>query len=59
MNSRTTKRFRELFAELPAKVQHQAREAYRLFRQDPTHPGLRFKKVCGDPSIHSVRVDIG
>jgi hypothetical protein len=38
MNSRTTRRFRELFAALPAKVQQQAREAYRLFQQNPAHP---------------------
>jgi hypothetical protein len=35
MNSRTTRRFRELFARLPAHVQLQAREAYRLFVDDP------------------------
>jgi len=59
MNSRTTRRFRELFAALPSQVQQQARDAYRLFRQNPAHPGLRFKKVHDDPSIYSARVGIG
>lgn len=59
MNSRTTRRFRELLAELPAHVRQQAREAYRLFRETPSHPGLRFKKVHGDPPIWSARVGIG
>lgn len=59
MNSRTTRRFRELFAALPAQVQRQAREAYRLFRQNPAHPGLRFKQVNSDPPIYSARVGIG
>jgi hypothetical protein len=49
MNSRTTQRFRELFAALPAQVQRQAREAYKLFRQNVAYPGLHFKKVYSDP----------
>ena len=44
MNSRTTRQFRILFASLPAHVQEQARQAYRLFRENPYHPGLHFKK---------------
>jgi hypothetical protein len=59
MNSRTTRRFRELFGSLPAHVQQQAREAYRLFRQDPKLPGLRFKQVHPDPPTYSARVGIG
>jgi len=51
MNSRTTRRFRELLAALPAHVRQQAREAYRLFQQDPAYPGLRFKQVHVDPPI--------
>jgi hypothetical protein len=59
MNSRTTRRFRELFAALPSHVQQQAREAYRLFRQNPNLPGLRFKQVHRNPPTYSVRVGIG
>lgn len=58
MKSRTTRQFRELFAELPAQVQQQARQAYRLFQQNPNHPGLRFKQVHADPPTHSARVGI-
>jgi hypothetical protein len=58
MNSRTTGRFRELFASLPARVQEQAIAAYRLFRQNPAHPDLRFKQVLPDPPIYSARVGI-
>ena len=53
MKSRTTRQFRELFARLPAHVQQQAREAYRLFQADPHHPGLHFKKVHDDPLTFS------
>jgi len=58
MNSRTTRRFRELFAALPARIQQQAREAYRHFRENPAHPGSRFKQVHPDPPIYSARVGI-
>jgi hypothetical protein len=58
MNSRTNARFRELFASLPDRVQRQARAAYRLFRQNSAHPGLRFKQVHADPPIYSARVGI-
>lgn len=58
MNSRTTRRFRELLAALPAQARQQAREAYRLFRENPAHPGLRFKQVHADPPIYSARVGI-
>jgi hypothetical protein len=59
MTSRTTRRFRELFALLPAPVQAQARQAYRLFCHNPNVPGLRFKMVHSDPPTYSVRVGIG
>jgi hypothetical protein len=59
MNSRTTRRFRDLLAALPVRVRQQAREAYRLFEQDSAHPGLHFKRVHADPPIYSARVGIG
>ncbi len=59
MNSRTTRRFREMFAALPAQVRRQSQEAYRLFRQNPSHPGLRFKQVHAAPPTYSARVGIG
>jgi hypothetical protein len=59
MTSRTTRQFRELFAALPQRTQRQAREAYRLFRDNPAHPGLHFKRVHADPPTYSARVGIG
>ena len=58
MNSRTTRRFRQRFAALPAHVRRLARDAYRLFRQNPAHPGLHFKQVHPDPPVYSARVGI-
>lgn len=59
MNSRTTSNFWKLYSALPQHVRRQAREAYRLFQQNPAHPGLHFKKVHDDPATYSVRVGIG
>lgn len=59
MNSRTTRRFRELLAALPAHVRRQTQEAYRLFQGNPAHPGLHFKQGHADPPIYSARVGIG
>ena len=59
MNSRTTRRFRDLLAKLPATVRRQARVAYRQFLADPSHPGLRLKQVHTSPPAYSVRVGGG
>ena len=59
MNSRTTRQFRELLAQLPAEVQAQADAAYEIFALNPRHPSLRFKQINADPPIYSARVGIG
>ena len=37
----------------------QARRAYQLFRQNPSHPGLNFKKVDTENNIYSARIGLG
>jgi len=59
MKSFTSRRFGYAFAALPAEVQKQARRAYQLFKADPSHPGLNFKKVDDQDNIYSVRVGLG
>ena len=59
IESRTTREFRELYSRLPEDVREHARRAYRLFRNDPHHPGLRFKKVNEENNIYSVRIGLG
>ena len=59
MTSRLTRRFRECFDRLPPDIQSQARRAYALFRDDPRHPGLRFKRVHRTEPVYSVRVSQG
>lgn len=45
MKSAITRTFREEFARLPSQVQKQAQKQFRLWRENPRHPSLRFKKV--------------
>lgn len=56
MKSRTTTEFRKLFADLPEQVQKQTRAAYRQFKEDPSYPSLRFKKVHSELPIYSARI---
>ena len=59
MNSQLTDDFLACFAKLPDRVKAQARKSYRLWRENPTHPGLHFKKVHGHEDLYSVRVGLG
>ena len=58
MKSTATERFWKRYADLPADVRKQAREAYRLFLGNPQHPGLHFKRVHSRRPIFSVRISI-
>jgi hypothetical protein len=53
IESRVTRRFWKFFAELDA------RRAYALFRQNPAHPSLHFKKLQGEDHIYSTRIGLG
>jgi hypothetical protein len=56
LKSSTTRRFREAFRDLPPEIQEQTRQAYARFRENPSHPGLRFKKVQTQGNVHSARI---
>ena len=58
MNSHITDKFRKAFAELPADVRKQARQAYHLFMENPHHPSLRFKSIHPTRPIYSVRIGL-
>ena len=58
MISCTTERFRKAFAGLPKKVQRQAKDAYKQFKQNPFYPSLNFKRVHSTKPIYSVRINI-
>ena len=58
MKSRTTARFRSTYAELPESIQRRARRAYQRFKEDPSHPSLRFKRVHSTSPVYSARVSL-
>lgn len=57
MNSHTTKQFRDLFRALPKEVRATGRKSYKLFKRNPFHPSVRFKKIEGN--TYSARIGIG
>ena len=59
MRSTTTSSFRKCFRELPPRIQTRAREAYRTFAEDPTHPALQLKQAHTSRPIYSARVSLG
>jgi hypothetical protein len=56
MRSYRNKQFHKLFAQLPLHVQEQAIACYKLFRADPYHPSLHFKRIDPKEPIYSVRI---
>jgi hypothetical protein len=58
MISKTTKRFRQMLVKLPSDVRRQARDAYKLFKQNSNHKSLRFKKVHLSEPIYAVRINL-
>lgn len=56
IQSSVTKTFRKQFRQLPASVQEQAAKAYALWREDPSHNSLQFKRVSQRQPIYSARV---
>lgn len=59
MKSRLVEDFLKCFAELPNEVKDQARKCYRLWKDDPSHPSLRFKRIHNHEALYSVRVGKG
>lgn len=57
MKSRCTRRFWKLHNDLPEQIQTLAAKAYKLWRNNPRHPSLEFKKrKGGDGNRFSVRI---
>jgi hypothetical protein len=59
LKSRLSEDFLPCFAVLPDPVKALARKNYRLWKNDPSHPGLRFKRIHGSEAISSIRVGKG
>jgi hypothetical protein len=59
MRSVVTAGFRAQLGRLPETIRKQAARAYALWRSDPNHPGLKFKRVSTNQPIYSVRIGLG
>ena len=59
MNSVLTDDFLACFRLLPERIKRQARKSYKIWKANPNHPGIDFKRVGKRLPIYSVRVGIG
>jgi hypothetical protein len=59
LKSHVTAKFRRLFEDLPSDVRQRAHQSYRLWKENPAHPGVQFKRVHQRRPIFSVRIGIG
>jgi hypothetical protein len=59
VKSELTDDFRACFRRLPKNVKRQARKSYQIWKNNPQHPGLEFKRVGKKSPTYSLRVAIG
>lgn len=59
MNSSITKSFRDALGSLPEAVRDHAARAFALWKAEPYHPSLQFKRVSQRRPIYSVRIGLG
>jgi hypothetical protein len=59
VNSELTPEFLARFRRLPARIKNVARKNYKLWKKNPAHPSLDFKRVGKRMAIYSVRIGIG
>ncbi|URZ05796.1 type II toxin-antitoxin system RelE family toxin [Clostridium felsineum] len=52
----TNKSFWKAYNKLPKDIQKQADEAFKIFKQNPNHPGLNFEQLSGG-KYFSVRIN--
>ena len=58
MRSRVNEDFLSCFFRLPEEIREKARKNYRLWKQDPHHPSLHFKRIHRHEPLYSIRVGI-
>jgi hypothetical protein len=56
MKSATLPSFWETYSSLPVHVRRAARKTYRLWKDNPWHPSLRFKCINSEEEVWSVRI---
>jgi len=58
MESKTTQAFWKCFDRLPDNIQLNAKKSYTLWRDNPKHPGVNFKRVSKKQPVFSARISI-
>jgi len=56
MKSQALPQFWRFYRELPKDIRLRVAKTYRIWRENPRSPGLRFKRVGDHRPIYSVRV---
>ncbi len=56
MKSEATPKFWKFYKRLPLYMQQRSRKAYQIWKTNPGHPSLHFKRVDEEYPIYSVRV---
>lgn len=59
MKSHVTDDFIDCFRKLPGRVKRLARRSHKRWKNNPSHPGLQFKRVGKRKPVYSLRVGIG
>jgi hypothetical protein len=59
LNSTTTDRFRKTFDNLPVNIKNSAKKNYALWKSNPYHKSLKYKKISQSKEIYSVRINKG
>lgn len=58
MNSVTTEKFRYAYELLPENIKTATKQAYKLWKVNPSHPSLSFKLIHNSNPIYSVRIGL-
>ena len=56
MTSKGTRRFWQLFHALPEAVRSLAVKNYQIWKCDPSHPSLRFRRLGGSEDLFTIRI---
>ena len=57
--NKTTDDFWDEYENLPNDVKKSADEAYKIFKENPDHPGLNFERLSSKDKLFSVRLNRG
>lgn len=58
MNSVRTERFKKAYSVLPSHIKKAAQKTFKIWKANPAHPGLHFKKIHKKQEVYSIRITI-